>query len=194
MIFAKKWRMKSGQNIENSQPSRLPSFQLLRCMACIMVFGVHFRQLVGLSGILRKITDIGVMGPHLFFILSEFLAAKSLCRNKSGIWKYYKKCALTILSLYYAIMLWLFSSDSLLAYRYQFKIPVDEYHLGWFRYLFLLNGIMDSSSTYWTNLAGTWTIPIFALFYIISPFAMPRIRTSGQAVLTWGGYLQFPLC
>ena len=125
--------MKYTENkyIEREGNRRLLSIQIIRCLSCIMVFLVHWGQLVQLEGAPRSVTDLGAYGPQLFFIISGFLAARSLCARKSNPLEYYKKRALTILPLYYVIILWLFVSDSCLNYLHIIDIPADEYHLGW---------------------------------------------------------------
>ncbi len=65
--------------IHQDEKKRLFSIQILRCLACLMVFMVHWGQRVKLTGIPRKLTDIGAYGPALFFLISGYLAAKSLC-------------------------------------------------------------------------------------------------------------------
>ena len=52
--------------------------QVLRVLAALGVFAVHFGQRMELSGILRNITDFGRYGVHLFFIISGYLSCLSL--------------------------------------------------------------------------------------------------------------------
>lgn len=54
------------------------NIQILRIIACMGVFCVHFGQGLELSGVLRKITDFGSWGVILFFIISGFVTFASL--------------------------------------------------------------------------------------------------------------------
>ncbi len=171
--------------LSHSGGKRLLSVQMLRCASCIMVFLVHWGQQVCLEGIPRRITNLGTHGPSLFFIISGFLAARSLCGKEFRPLAYYKKRTLTILPLYYAVILWLFVSDTLLAHLGYLEIPTDEYHLGWWRYILLLNGVLDTSNRYWSNLAATWTIPVFVFFYLIAPIVLHFINGLRKAIAAW---------
>ena len=128
---------------------------------------------------------MGAYGPFLFFIISGFLAAKSLCDKEPHVLTYYKKRALTILPLYYAVIILVFLTDALEVFSHFITIPQDSYHLAWLRYIFLLNGVVDADVMYWANLAGTWTIHVFAFFYLIAPFAFRPINSLGKAFIAW---------
>ncbi len=148
--------------------------QIFRICACLLVFTVHFGQRMSFDGKLRLFTDFGKYGVHLFFIISGFLVVNSL-NKKEGILTFYKKRMISILPLYFIVILWYFITENLLN-NYYHQIPVDTYGLGWFRYLFLLNGFITSTVYFWDNLGITWTIPIFAFFYLISPFLLKYIK------------------
>lgn len=163
-----------------SQTKRLFSIQILRVIACLGVFIVHFGQRVNLSGTVRTITDFGRYGVQLFFIISGFLAAKTLVNPDVRITTYYKKRMIHILSLYYLVILWYFITENIMNH-YFFHIPIDETGLGWFRYVFLLNGFVNNDTYFWSNLGITWTIPIFCFFYLIAPWIIRRIKNCKQS-------------
>ena len=169
-----------GGNLDNS---RLLSIQLLRCIACFMVFIVHWGQRVHLTGIIRQITNIGEYGPCIFFMLSGFLAARSLSNRSFNPIKYYKKRMIAILPLYYFSIFWFFVSETILDYFNYIKIPEDIYHLRWLRYIFLLNGFIDSNVYFWGNLGMTWSIPVFVFFYLIAPLVFKYINNLKKSIL-----------
>lgn len=57
--------------------------QVLRVLACVGVFAVHFGQRMQLDGIVRNITDFGSQGVRLFFIISGYLACFSLTSSQN---------------------------------------------------------------------------------------------------------------
>ena len=150
------------------------SLQLFRIMACLGVFCVHFGQRIELEGTLRSFTSFGLYGVHMFFIISGLLAAKGLDGQKDTI-EFYKKRIISIAPLYYLTILWYFVTENVLQLFWP-HIPEDPTGIGWFRYLFLLNGFVRSDVTFWSNLGITWTIPIFAFFYLIAPLVMKFIK------------------
>ena len=161
------------------------SIQLLRVCACAMVFLVHFGQRVGLSGTIRDFTDFGGFGVQLFLLISGFLAYKTFFENpNTSIWEYYKKRMIAILPLYYLVLIYYFISENILN-RIINVIPTDELGLGWFRYIFLLNGFFNSDTYFWSNLGITWTIPIFMFFYLIAPFVFRKVKSVTSAISVW---------
>ena len=99
---------------------------------------------------------------------------------------YYKKRVVTILPLYYFCIVWYFITESLLDYLNLLEIPEDIYHLRWFRYIFLLNGVVDSNCYFWRNLGITWSIPVFAFFYLIAPIILEGITSIKKSFIVWG--------
>lgn len=160
--------MKKIKNKRNS------SIQILRIIACLLVFIVHFAQRTGISGNLRLITDFGKYGVQLFFIISGLLATMGL-QKQEKISIYYKKRIINILPLYYIVILWYFITETILNEHF-YHIPKDVNGLGWFRYIFLLNGFIPNNTYFWSNLGITWTIPIFTFFYLIIPFIIKVIK------------------
>ena len=116
--------------------SRNVGIQLLRVAACLLVYMVHLGQRLELTGVLRSITDIGKSGVFLFFVISGFLAASSLClRDRVNKKEYYIKRAIAILPLYYMIILAVFIVEMTVHHFAPF-IPEDTTGLGWLRFVF----------------------------------------------------------
>ena len=159
------------------------SLDLLRALACIMVFGVHFVQRYPAPGILGVFFEKGTTGVGFFFILSGYLAYYSLEKefSKNGrlvdvIKSFYIKRAIHILPLYYLVVLIYFVFFSL-----NNGIPEDSTKLYWIRYLFFLNRWVPSDNQFWMNLGATWSISVFVLFYILAPFIYLLVKKSSIA-------------
>ncbi|MBQ8902264.1 MAG: acyltransferase [Bacilli bacterium] len=157
-----------------TKSKRNVAIQILRIIACLMVFIVHFGQRTQILGNARLMTEFGKNGVQLFFIISGLLAAMGL-QKKEKISTYYKKRAINILPLYYIVILWYFITELFLN-KYLHHIPIDVNGIGWFRYVFLLNGFIGNETYFWSNLGITWTIPIFAFFYLIIPFIIKLMK------------------
>ncbi len=161
------------------------SIQLLRVCACAMVFIVHFGQRVGFSGTIRDFSNFGQYGVQLFLLISGFLAYKTFLEKPNiNIWTYYKKRMIAILPLYYLVIVYYFITENILN-NFIDVIPSDELGIGWFRYIFLLNGFLNSDTYFWSNLGITWTIPIFMFFYLIAPFILPKVKSIPSALSVW---------
>ncbi len=150
-----------------------------------MVFVVHFGQRVGLSGAVRTFTDFGAYGVQLFLLISGFLACKTFFANSNkNIREYYKKRMIAILPLYYLVIIYYFVSENILNSIID-VIPADELGLRWLRYIFLLNGFLNSDTYFWSNLGITWTIPIFMFFYLIAPWLLRKANSVMYTVFVW---------
>ena len=53
--------------MKHGNKKRNTAIQLLRIIACILVFLVHFGQRLELKGEIRQFTNFGEYGVHLFF-------------------------------------------------------------------------------------------------------------------------------
>ena len=164
---------------------RNQAIQILRVVACIMVFFVHFGQRLSITGTIGSLFDFGKYGVQLFFLISGFLAAKTFKENKKvNIKEYYIKRLITLLPLYYFVILIYFILENI-CNKYMNTIPVDNTGLYWLRYIFLLNGFINSDTYFWSNLGITWTIPIFAFFYIIAPFILKRVKSFSSSIVCY---------
>ena len=163
-------------------PKKMLGISILRIIATLAVFAVHFGQRMGLSGILHTISNAGQYGVQLFFIISGFLLVKSLdrCHDRHDFYQYCIKKGVRLLTLYYLIVLWYFLTETFIFH----SIVPDPYHLGWLRYIFLLNGIVPANCYLWSNVGITWTIPIFAMAYLITPLWYKLIKTKYTETLS----------
>lgn len=165
--------------------TRNKQIQVLRVISCLMVFTVHLGQRMELEGTVKNFTDFGARGVQLFFLISGYLAAATFIGQKNvDVKRYYTKRAIAILPLYYLVILYYFITENFLNHFYS-VIPKDELGIGWLRYLFLLNGILNSDTYFWSNLGITWTIPIFACFYLLAPWILPRIKGVRSSLLVY---------
>ena len=163
---------------EKEKQQKNMGLDLLRVFACLWVVAVHLEQNISMPAVLRTFCQRGSTGVDIFFVLTGFLAYKSLdmVRGASGcnraiVIAYWKKRAIRILPAYYAVILFYGIYFSVLG-----KVPVDETGWGWFRYLFLLNQWIPSTEVFWTNIGAVWSVSVFALFYLLVPFYYCLVR------------------
>lgn len=157
------------------QMKKIQSISMWRAIACLMVFAVHFSQRLLFPLKLQEIASFGAYGVQLFFIISGFLIAKSYNDyGKNHPWKFYAKKAITLLPLYYIVILYYF-----IMHTFIFKdIPEDPTGFGWFRYVLPINCIFPKTGIYfWDNLGITWSIPYFVIAYIIIPLLLRLIKS-----------------
>lgn len=167
--------------------NKLLGVQILRVVACLMVFVVHFGQRTGVNSVFA-FTDYGQYGVYLFFLISGFLMCQSLMKgslNRGEIKRYYIKRAIRILPLYYLSIIWFFITEELILDT----MPQDDLRIGWFRYFFLLNTVVKNNgfATYhWGNIGITWTIPVFVFAYLISPLVCKWVKNANRASVAFG--------
>lgn len=156
------------------------SLDLLRALACIMVFGVHFVQHFPLPGTIGAFFEKGSTGVGFFFILSGYLAYCSLEKefSKSGrlmdaVKSFYIKRAVHVLPLYFIVILFYFIFFTILG-----TVPEDPSRLYWVRYIFFLNRWVPSREEFWVNIGATWSISVFVLFYLLAPFIHCVVKNS----------------
>lgn len=160
---------------------QIDSFRIFKTISCLGVVLVHYGQVASLDGIPRTITDFGLYGVYMFFIISGFLSYLSYSHSRSCK-QYYLKRIFRILPLYYTIIIY-----NIILYEFilkgQFELPADSSHLGWLRYFLLLNQILPSSDNFWINLSATWTISHFMLFYLFTPIFFKYINTFYKSIV-----------
>lgn len=153
-------------------------------MAAVGVLVVHMGQRLELSGVLRRITDIGAYGVYIFFVISGFLAfassEKYKFNDREEIVRYYKARFIRIIPLYYSVILYYF-----VMHTFVWKdVPVDQFYgLGWLRYIFFLNIFCPYDNVFWGNIGATWTINIFVLFYAIVPILKKYITNFRRSIV-----------
>ena len=94
--------------------------------------------------------------------------------ESSSIILYYKKRLARIVPLYWVVIIF-----SIIIHHFYLKdVPYDTFYLGWLRYFLFLNGLLPSEESFWNNLNGYWTMPVFILFYILVPYLYKIIKRS----------------
>lgn len=151
---------------------------LMRISACIGSFIVHFGQVNYLTGTIRELTDLGALGVCMFFILSGFFGAMKFdINNNVRIIEYYLQRFIRILPLYYFWLLIYFVMYIFIKHN----LPLDEYHLGIWRYILLLNDKIGGTY-FWTNIGGTWSVNYFLTFYLLMPFIAKIINSYKKSI------------
>jgi len=163
--------------------NRSAAIDITRIVACMMVLMVHIGQFCGLG----EIVGWGQNGVKLFFVLSGFLAMKTMegmeehrSENEKAFdiaIKYYKSRIRRIVPLYYWCLTigWFYLVLSL---RIKANMSFSEILLSgntpcgieYLRYYFFLNFFIPSYNyEYFNNIFGYWTMSCFALFYLFVP-------------------------
>lgn len=186
-------------------PQRNVSIQIVRIVACLLVFVLHFGQIagaghlqgVGFEGIVKNFVYFGAYGVHVFLIISGYLCTKTFYKRDSvNIGQYYIKRAISILTLYYLVIAFYFITDNILHYVVENVlnmnlnnkiIPHDDVGLGWSGYLFLLNTFVPypPRNDFWQNVGFTWSICVFVYFYLIAPFLLKLVKGTYSALILW---------
>lgn len=144
-------------------------FNLMKDFACLWVIMVHLEQRIAFPQMIATFMQNGSSGVNIFFILSGFGCFMSLDKvkeKKESIGSWLKRRLFRLAPAYYTVLLLYFILYQLILQ----EIPKDEYHLGWFRYLFCMNQSVPTKEMFWSNLGATWTVSAFILFYMIAPF------------------------
>lgn len=161
--------------------TKYQNIQILRIIACIAVFSVHFGQRIGLPGVLRTITDFGANGVYLFFIICGFVTFFSIDNKKLKPGKYYFSRFIKLAPIYYTVILYNFILHTFILH----DVPGDVYNLGWVRYFFCINIFIPSDNNFWYNISATWTIFIFMLFYLLVPLIKKWCNSLKNSIITW---------
>ena len=169
------------------------NLQIFRIMACIGVFAVHVGQNYDI-GKLKKYTDYGAYGVHIFFIISAIVAflqfeRKNYVFSTGGYVDYIKRRMLRILPIFYTIII-----CYMLYYNIQGTVPKDNTGLYWWRYFLLIYQIVPSENVFWTNIGGVWSISAFIIFYLISPILWKYMNSYRKSILGLLGFLIVAEC
>ena len=160
------------------------NIQIFRVIASLGVLTVHMGQRLEVGGVVRRITDIGANGVYIFFIISGFVACVSTEKYdfnfKDDRVQYYKMRFVRLIPLYYCVILYYF-----LVHTFVWKdVPLDEIGgLGWLRYIFFLNIFIPYDNNFWGNIGATWTMNVFALFYVLFPMIRKYANNYLKSVL-----------
>ena len=125
--------------------------------------------------------DGGARGVQIFFVISGFLAFKSLKRHyeqsDNTLLLWYKKKAKRLLPLYYLFLIYVI--------LLQLKEGIDKSFLvNWIAHVLLVNVF---SPQYINSLLGVeWYIADVAFLFLITPFLYRVINSAEKAILFWG--------
>lgn len=148
--------------------NKIIGIQILRVVACLMVFLVHFSQIMKLESIFGISYSYGAYGVYLFFVISGFLAWRKENdekNNKIDFKKYYIKKFLRLAPLFYIVI-----GINIIFHTFIYKdVPIDSYGLGWWRYFLFIFQVIPTDNEFWINITATWTIGVFAIFYLLAP-------------------------
>ncbi len=147
------------------------ALDLLRILAALMVLVVHAGQTAGLD----QQTAVGGNGVLLFFIISGYLAVRSVAHQPD--WRsYYLGRMRRILPLYWLILAIRFAFDAAV-YLFQQMPPARLFAWNgpcgprYLRYIFFLQMWLPSDNwAWWNNRNALWTMSAFALFYLLAPW------------------------
>ena len=159
--------------------ARYDNIQVLRVLACLGVFFTHLAPRIGAKGGLYAVMDFGASGVYLFFLISGFLACDSPVLTGKLRWRetlaYYIRRLFRILPLYYALVLY-----QMVLHTFVLRdVAPDPGGLYWGRYFFVTSAFIPAPNDFWGNLGATWTVGLFAVFYLCAPFL---VRLAGGSV------------
>lgn len=159
------------------------NIQILRILACFGVFIVHLGQRLEPCEGISFFTDYGAKGVYLFFLISGYVSFLSFEKMRGGVrvQQYYITRLARILPVYYAVVLCQFMYHTYILG----DVPVDETHIGWFRYILCISRFIPAEDVFWSNLNSTWTIGAFIFFYLLAPFMYRYIRSYNTALIGW---------
>lgn len=163
---------------------RYDNIQMWRIVAVLAVVLTHIGQRMNATGHLATIVTLGETSVELFFIISGFLAIRyfDTPAKPNKVKRYYLKRAVRLLPLFYFVVIYFYITETFI-----FKdVPSDPSGLGWWRYVlpFFVNiRSGDTFYNFWTNLGMTWTISIFATFFLFMPIIAKLVKNYRSAVV-----------
>ncbi len=163
--------------------TRYDNIEVLRVLACLGVFFSHLAPRIGAKGSLYAVMNFGASGVYLFFLISGFLACDSSAMTGKLRWRetlvYYIRRLFRILPLYYALILY----QMVLHIFVLRDVAPDPGGLYWVRYFFVTSAFIPAPNDFWGNLGATWTVGLFAVFYLCAPFLVRLARGSARRSL-----------
>lgn len=167
---------------------RYKNIGYFRVLACIGVVCTHLGQKIQITGKPYELTHYMQHGVYLFFIISGFLALYTYKSKGYTVWEYWAGRMARILPVYYAIIIY----DIVLCQFVLKSMPPDEYHLGWIRYILLINQCVPGEAA-WRNISSIWTVSVFVLFYLLVPLIDKFVKTYLQSwialIVTYGSMI-----
>ncbi len=166
---------------------RNANLDIIRIIAILFVVLVHIQNYYGSY---HDFARWGLKGVPLFFILSGYLALKSL-DGGTNTKDYYIKRIIRIVPTYYIVLVIVYAFDVLCELIFNGKTPAETfgyYGIGGIRYcryfLFLNTLIPSENGLWWNNRYAFWTMPAFALFYLMAPCLSRLLKKTEVALIT----------
>jgi peptidoglycan/LPS O-acetylase OafA/YrhL len=160
------------------EESRIRELDGLRAIAVLLVLAWHYVGVPdGRDYWLWKALHVGRFGVDLFFVLSGYLIASILLKNRDSpnyFLSFYSKRALRIWPIYY-----LMCAASLVGWFFELSPTLFNTNgvPGW-TYLFGLQNVAiavaQNNGVYW--LGGTWSLAIEEQFYLLFPLLVRKVR------------------
>lgn len=159
------------------EESRIRELDGLRAIAVLLVLAWHYIGIPdGPEYWLWKVFNVGRFGVDLFFVLSGYLIAGILLKNRESptyFSSFYGRRALRIWPIYY-----LMCAASFIGWRFQLSPTLfDTNGVGGWTYLFGLQNFgiakAQNNGVYW--LGGTWSLAIEEQFYLLFPLLVRHI-------------------
>lgn len=158
----------SEKVLKNNYSINRPVFDILRVLAALMVFMIHFagfRNLPKPQFIFNLFRHFNY-GVCIFFAMSGYLIMQSVDNSRS-IKEYFLKRVSRIVPAYFAILIFGMVVWDFILGQMQTDTMLG---IGWLRYFLFLNGIVPSCEYYcWNDLWGLWTMSCFMLYYLLAP-------------------------
>jgi peptidoglycan/LPS O-acetylase OafA/YrhL len=146
--------------------SHLAALDGLRGLAILMVLFVHFigdaAPITGVERAIVKLSNYGVWGVDLFFVLSGFLITCILHDAKTSphyFRNFYVRRTLRIFPLYYGVLLLLFVALPAAPVPYPSGLSEALRHEGW---------LWTYTSNIYLSLAHSWTLPYVSHFWSLA--------------------------
>lgn len=150
--------------------------QIVRVISAFGVFIVHFGQVLGFSGVIRSVTDLGQYCLYFFFVLSGYLVC-NWNGEKRLIWL--KKKFIRLAPLYYAMLVFY-----MLIHHVVLKnVPEDPWHLGWIRFFTGLNALLPSEEIFWKSIHALWYVSAVWIFYCVVSLVWKNLKNVSIYIL-----------
>ncbi len=165
-----------------SETINRPVFDMIRTVATIMVFLIHFLGFrnVEVPLFVFRFFEHCSYGVSFFFAISGYLVMQSYASSKS-LKEFYVKRVSRIVPAYYVILIFgIVVWDICLG-----QMPEDTMlGIGWLRYFLFLNTVVPSDSYYsWNDLWGLWTMSCFMFFYIFVPIIKKYVKSYNASLV-----------
>jgi peptidoglycan/LPS O-acetylase OafA/YrhL len=159
-------------------PKQIPQFDFLRGVAVLAVMIYHVQRDVP-SLHIKLISQYGLVGVDLFFVISGFLITGILLRTKGKkgyLTNFYAKRSLRIWPVYYLLLLFIFVVMPML--QPALHATISNNCRPWWASLFFLQNILMKNTGGFGPMTVTWSLCVEEQFYLVWPllvlFYSPR--------------------